>query len=281
MLQGPRYRQVLHGVHVAAAVPASAQLSYDAARLLLPGAVASHHLAAELLGAPVPACDVVHMAVRRPGRATAVLGLLVHRIDPGTPLTCVDGRWTTGTAVTFLGLAAYLGMVDLVVLGDAVVRSGRTTAAELVMAAASTRGRGVRLARVAAALVRAGVDSPMETRLRLLLVLARLPEPAVNVVALAADGSWLARPDLVFRAERVLVEYDGRHHRDRAGQWERDLRRRERLESHGWRVIVVTAQQLYRDPAGVVRRVAAALRERGTDVHPTYGPLWRALVAAL
>ena len=43
-------------------------------------------------------------------------------------------------------------------------------------------GRGCRLARRAASLAREGVDSPQETRLRLLLVLAGLPEPRVNVI---------------------------------------------------------------------------------------------------
>lgn len=282
MLQGRRFRQVLHGVHVSAARPASPQLAYDAARLLLPeGAAASHHLAAELFGAPVPPTDVLHMAVAAPGRPYAVAGLRVHRIGPKTQTVGIDGRTATAPVPTFLALAAHLSLLDLVILGDALVRQSLVTPAELVAAAAANRGRGVRRAREAAALVRPGVDSPMETRLRLLLTFAGLPEPSVNVSVVTAEGLWLARPDLSFFGERVAVEYDGRHHIAREAQWASDLPRRERLERHGWRVIVVIASQLYGDPVGVVLRVAAALRERGRDVRPAFALPWQALVAQM
>ena len=52
---------------------------------------------------------------------------------------------------------------------------------------------GTRLALRAAGLVREGVDSPMETRVRLLIVLAGLPEPSVNHIVRAEDGSWRMR----------------------------------------------------------------------------------------
>jgi len=90
----------------------------------------------------------------------------------GLPLTCATQ--------TFLDLAGDLDLVDLVVLGDSLVRTGVATLDDLVAAAAAYRGRRARLARRAAAYVRQGVDSPMESRLRMLLVLAGLPEPVVN-----------------------------------------------------------------------------------------------------
>lgn len=96
MLQGRRFRQVLHGVHVSADTPGSPQLAYDAARLLLPaGAVASHHLAAELLGVPVPASDVVHMTIAASERPYAVRGLRVHRVAAQTEEVDIDGRTAT------------------------------------------------------------------------------------------------------------------------------------------------------------------------------------------
>lgn len=79
------------------------------------------------------------------------------------------------------------------------------------------------------------------------------------------SGRWLARPDLRYDGQRLAVDYDGRHHRDRAEQWLRDLSRRERLERGGWRVIVATAEQIHRNPVGAATRVAGALRARGLN----------------
>ena len=64
----------------------------------------------------------------------------------------------------FVELAETLSLVDLVILGDAMVRRGFCTIEDLVAGvAASGPRRGVRMARRAAALVRPHVDSPMET----------------------------------------------------------------------------------------------------------------------
>ena len=89
--------------------------------------------------------------------------------------------------------------------------------------------------RRAAAYVRAEVDSPMETRLRMLLVLAGLPEPSINVKIRAVDGEVLRRYDLSFPTVRVIVEYDGRQHIERVEAWESDLERREAIDGDGWR----------------------------------------------
>lgn len=82
---------------------------------------------------------------------------------------------------TFLELAAAgLSLVDLVIVADGMIRAEHTAPGRLADAAAGWHGRGCRVARRAADLAREGVDSPMESRLRLLLVLAGLPEPRVN-----------------------------------------------------------------------------------------------------
>ena len=84
---------------------------------------------------------------------------------------------------TFLDLAGIgVGLVDLVVVADGMIKEGHTSPDRLIEAAEQWRGKGCRVARRAALLAREGVDSPQETRLRLLLVLAGLPEPRVNVV---------------------------------------------------------------------------------------------------
>jgi hypothetical protein len=57
----------------------------------------------------------------------------------------------------------------------------------------------------------------METRVRLLIVMAELPEPTVNVIIRGEDGSWRMRFDLCYLDQRLIVEYDGRHHADKPG----------------------------------------------------------------
>ena len=72
--------------------------------------------------------------------------------------------------------------------------------------------------------------------------------------------SW--RGDLVYETNKVLVEYDGWHHERDARQRQRDRKRREQLEAAGWRVIVVTSQDL-NSPSLIPLRVHAALRDHG------------------
>ena len=134
-------------------------------------------------------------------------------------------------AAVFLELATlHQDLLALVVLGDSLVRRTRISPETLVAAAAGWSGRGSRLARRAAGLVRKGVDSAMETRLRLLIVLAGLPEPTVNFIVRDQNGDWTLRSDLSYPGLKLIIEYDGDQHRQDPQQWSRDLRRREWLE---------------------------------------------------
>jgi uncharacterized protein YgbK (DUF1537 family) len=95
---------------------------------------------------------------------------------------------------TFLDVATRHELVDAVIIGDALVRRELATREQLGRAAAQVRGRpGLRASR-AAAWVRPRVDSPMETRLRLLIVLAGLPEPVTNRDAYSEAGWWPRDP---------------------------------------------------------------------------------------
>lgn len=54
---------------------------------------------------------------------------------------------------------------------------------------------------------RAGVDSPMESLLRLVLMTAGLPEPAINVDVRDSHGGWIARPDLSYPHRRITARF--------------------------------------------------------------------------
>jgi hypothetical protein len=140
------------------------------------------------------------------------------------------------------------------------------------------RGRRAIRARRAAALVRLGVDSPMETHLRLVIVFAGLPEPVVNRDVFNSRGGWLARPDLSYPEWKIAIEYDGEHHRVDRRQWRRDIARRELLEAAGWIVLVITANDVFRQPAATLDRIVAALRRRQVpSVPPRLRGEWREL----
>jgi very-short-patch-repair endonuclease len=114
----------------------------------------------------------------------------------------------------------------------------------------------------------------METRLRMLLVLAGLPEPVVNLRIRDSNGDVVLRFDLAYPELKIAVEYDGRQHRADLDQWDRDQDRQDWFDDGGWRHITVISRGIYRTPDRTVARVARALASRGVPVQPT--DEWRA-----
>ena len=271
-LRSKRYRRLFRGVYVSTAARITPLLMAEAGLLLAGvGAVASHHTAARVWGGVVPDDGLVHVTCS--GRPR-VRGLKAHRGKPGQLGTAVRGVPVTTPVSTFLDLSDELRLVDLVVLGDSLVRAGRVTPRELVAAAAAYQGRARRLARRAAGLVRADVDSPMESRLRLLMVLAGLPEPAINHKIWWADGRVRWRFDLCFAQHRLVIEYDGRQHAESDAQWDADIDRREWMDGNRWRLVVVRSRDIYRTPARTLSRIAGAMRDQGMCV-PRLSDEWR------
>lgn len=276
ILRGKGFRSVFRGVYVAAAEPDSARLRAQAAMLVGPrGALVSHQTAATLWGAVVPEHPKVHLSVAGSGRWRGTAGIVVHTVtELGRPQVH-EGVPLTSPERTFLDLAARLSLVDLVVVGDSLVKKRRTTPAKLVSAAAAFRGRGARLATRAAGLVREGVDSPRETLTRMLIVLAGLPEPTVNVILYHDDGTWRRRCDLAYERLKISIEYDGRQHAENDQQWAGDVRRREEFDEDGWRVIVILSPDLYRHPDRALERIIRVRETRGIRRPRQLTPEWR------
>ena len=99
-------------------------------------------------------------------------------------------------------------------------------------------------------------ESPMETRLRMLLVLAGLPRPEAQVPVRDSFDQFLGRPDVFYRNERLGLEYDGGIHRVRLAQ---DDRRQNLLLAAGVRLLRFTAADIFDTPAMVVAMVRNAL----------------------
>jgi hypothetical protein len=274
-LSGPAYTQLYWGVYIAASVEVTLVVRALAALMVAPsGSVVSHHSAARLWGGTPPDSGEVHVTVGGSVRQKT-RGIRPHRVKAIPPSVTRHGLRTTSPERTWLDMAGCCDLVQLVTLGDSLVRAGATTPARLVATVPAGEGKRLRLARRAAGLVREKVDSPMESRLRLLFVLAGLPEPVVNFDVLDADGHVRYRLDLSFPDQMLAFEFEGRHHVDVVKQWERDIVRREDLEAEGWRFVLVTSSKLYAAPADVLARIVAAMADRGVPVPRRLRSEWR------
>ena len=227
----------------------------------------SHATAAELLGAPLPAAvredGRLHVSVPADGRAVQAASVVGHTLSAWTTMT-FRGLPLTTPEQTWLDLASVLGRDALVAVGDWLVsyRHALTTPEALADIVRSASGRrGIATARAALTLVRTRSESPAETRLRLILLDAGFPEPWLNYLIHRPDGSFLARVDMAYPSERVILEYEGDGHRVDREVWFRDIHRREHLEDLGWRVVRVTAADL-RTPASLLTRLSRLLAAR-------------------
>ena len=273
-LRAKRLRQLFHGVYILRAVPMTALLWTRAAVLASPAdAVVSHRTALWLYGLELGNLFPLHISTRsrthsrraniRPHQRLAPIATrFVHDVPVTSPLRTVVDIATKVTAIELIQAAEHL------------VHRGLMTVDELGTYAMAHHLDGVQRVRRLLGWMREGAESPRETALRLAIVFARLPEPRCNVDIRDATDAFIARGDLVYVSLRIVVEYDGWHHERSAAQRQSDLLRRERLEAAGWRVIVVTSQDM-RFPRTVVRRVHAALVDRGyPGPAPTFSVMW-------
>ena len=262
-LRGPGYRQLFRGVLVSATTPPSPlQRVRGALALQVDDAWASHASAARVKGAPIPTIADEHVSVRHQKLRRHHRGLRCHVGDP-TGVVVEHGIRVSGDISMFIELSGQLTLVDLVVVGDWLVRRRGVAPEQLVKACSESRHRDARKALAAARYVRRKVDSPMETRLRMLLVLAGLPEPEINLEVRDAIGKIVRRYDLSYPAAKVAVEYNGKLHVEVIENWEDDLERRADMDEDDWRLVVVIGSGIYKDPLRTLRRVHRVLLARG------------------
>lgn len=240
---------------------------------LKPGQAIGGPAAAALLGLPLPTTvddAPVTIVVPRGAYRPSTAGIESVSLQPERLVTWrIDGLPVTSPVLTLCLLARTLDLDALIVVADALMaprdrypqlRFARPAATPERFAAALVAWGGAPGAvRLRAALdeARPGVDSPMETPTRCMLVRAGLPEPEING-EIFAGGVLVAQPDLLYRDARVAIEYDGEQHYLDPRQRAHDLERDERLRALGWTVIRLSATMLAR-PWRVVERVRAAL----------------------
>lgn len=272
-LRGSGFHRPFLGVHVSASEEMTFALRVRALMKVLPDtARASHSTAANLRRIPVPDDPSLNVSVPDRKSRRARPGVEMHVRSGHDRTRTVEGVKVSSATDLFCELGESLGLVDLVVAGDAMVKRGLVTCDALVAAAQGARLRPG-LVRRAASLVRERVDSPMETRLRLLIVLAGLPEPTVNR-SLTENGRVVYRVDLSYLELRLAIEYDGKHHRADPDQWDDDIDREDWFTRRGWERLPVVARGIYQRPGETLDRICAAIKARGGAV-PPLDPEWR------
>ncbi len=273
-LRSGKYRRIFQGVYVHRDTLLTESVRAAGALLLCGNDVAiSHQSAARIWGGIVPDDGQIHISAIGPRRQ--VLGIRAHRVKVGgQQCSKIGGLRVTTPVQTFLDLGTELGLVDLVVLGDSFVKAGLVTPEQLVAATETFRGGGRRLLRRAARFVRREVDSPMESRLRMLIVLRGLPEPTINHKIRRPDGSVRFRFDLSYPDFRLIIEYDGRQHADSNKQWDGDIDRREWMDGEKWRIVVVRSKDIYNTPGNTLQRIITTMRDKGMTV-PRPSDEWR------
>jgi very-short-patch-repair endonuclease len=231
----------------------------------------SHGSAALLHGLPLrrrqrPAA--VHVSVFAPQKPPQMRGVVPHELQStGHRITWAHGLPCISPQDTWAQLSARLDLASLVAIGDFIIGGDEaysgvpspTTVADLERAVhRHGRRRGVRELRRALELVRSNSLSPQESRLRVELVQAGLPEPRLNHRVFAGDD-FVAMVDLAYPDQRVAIEYLGDHHRTQRETYEEDMTRRELLAYAGWNTIFLTSADVAPRSSRAVMYVRRAL----------------------
>ena len=257
VLRGSRFRRLFPDVYVAADVEVTLELRAHAAYLLVEGrGVVGGYAAAELLEASCgPANAPVDLVV--PGRAyRSHPGLTVHRglLTPDE-ITTADGVVVTNATRTAYDLACELPLTEAVVAVDALSHVHKFQPADI--AELRRRHLGARGSAQLDEVIRLAnrlSQSPMESRMRLVIVFDGLPAPVLQHPV----GPFFL--DLAYPAIRLAIEYDGDAHRTQ-GRAMRDLDRQAYLSDNGWKVLRFTAAQVLYRPWEVVARVRYELTQ--------------------
>jgi very-short-patch-repair endonuclease len=234
----------------------------ESARLRLPAsAVFSGKTAAWLHGLDVTPCEPVEVTLPGGGDGWGRPGVTVRRdrLDDGD-VVVRRGFRTTSLPLTLFDVSRRLGTTEAVVIVDLALHAELVKRADLTNWVDCRVGRkGVRRARRVLELADAKAESPMESRLRMLLVLNGLPRPELQVKICDEEGVPLGRPDLYYREQRLGIEYDGETHRESLVE---DNRRQNRLLAAGVRLLRFTASDVMRRPDTVLAQVRNMLAGR-------------------
>jgi very-short-patch-repair endonuclease len=187
-------------------------------------------------------------------------------------ITILHGLFITSRTRTWLDCARKMSIDELTVVADHLLRiprpefEGRSepyaTPDDLADMLDRHKGTpGIRKAGLALEQARIGSDSAPETKLRLALEYAGLPEPQLNVRKELSAGV-VRQPDLAYPDHKVAVEYEGDGHSEVA-QIVKDITREEDFARAGWLLVRISKRHMQHDGRAAVAKVRLALMNRG------------------
>jgi hypothetical protein len=272
----------LRAPHRAVRVPGFVEETFEqrclaVATVLAPDQFFTHTTAARLWGVPLPSrseSELLHVASSAPRRAPRMRGVVGHQIrDRRVRVLQHQGLRVIDPASCWLQLCDRLDHLGLVAAADHLVcrphfaqpPHGRPFTERMALARRleAYRGRGRRNGLLALERSRDGVASLQETRLRLLLVDAGLPEPVTDFHLDAADGHPEAWLDLYYPGLRLAVEYDGQQHRTDDRQYARDVVRLGSLYDRGFSLVRLDRTALAGDGSPAVAAVRSRMHRLG------------------
>lgn len=252
------------------------RLSVEAGyRLATSDSVLSFGSAAVLHGLPVwpDAVERVHLTRSRrfSGRIRSAVHVHVALLDEAD-VTAIGGMRVTSLARTCADLARTVPLRQAVAAGDQALRRGMTRGQLADQVDAAARRYGVGRARVVTRLVDERSESVGESVSRCAMIEAGICLPELQAV-ISGDG-FDARVDFLWRAQRVIGEFDGKIKYGRLlrrGEHPGDVvyaekLREDRLRELGYRVVRWTWHDLA-DLSTFAERIRRALRAGADREH--------------
>ncbi|MFC4945531.1 DUF559 domain-containing protein [Pseudonocardia sp. GCM10023141] len=262
-LQGDLYESVFRDVFIRAGTEQDLVVRSRAAHLLCPadGALGGFSAAALHEAGCHPPNAAAELIVPR-GEIRKRRGLVVRQaVLPPEDVVDIKGMRVTTAFRTARDLGRRLPLVDAVAAIDALARVGKFDPAMLRNSCAPGT-RGCRRLYEAIKLANPLSGSVMETRMRLLLHFAGLPEPVLQYPLRDSNGVRFALIDIAYPQARLALEYDGKEHFTDELRGRHDRRRDLRVDDLDWYTMRFTDEQVLQEPQLTVARVQRRLTER-------------------
>lgn len=226
----------------------------------LPEGVFSGATAGWLHGLDLPPVDPIAVTVPNSHTSNRAGVQLRRTTLASVEIVRLRGLPVTSALRTAVDLGSRRPVIEAVIALDMALHKRIVSLTQLRSYLEGNRGaKGIATLRRAINLAVPATESPMETRLRVLLVMARLPRPRAQVSLHDQHGRFLGRPDLYYPEHKLALEYDGATHRDNLVE---DNRRQNRLLNSGFRLLRFTSADIYRAPESVTEQVRRAISNK-------------------
>ena len=193
-LEGASWRRMGPNVYVWAGLPNTPELTLEAALRRLPSAaVFSGLTAAWLHGLDVGECETIEVTIPKGIGISARSGIEVRRAAlSAKEIVIVRGKRATSILRTLSDLCIRLSLTEAVVVTDMALHARHVTVDDLkAMCVKHAKCFGVASLRRVVGLAEPAAESPMESRLRMVLVLGGLPRPQAQVSLHDGKGLFL------------------------------------------------------------------------------------------